>query len=115
MKRDQADDIEYLLGWFCGAVFIGAPVAAIVYLFQHRRRSAFQAILIGAISLACIVGARALMLATGGQHRRSLWTGLNIVAFVVFPTLALVFARAIPWPHASVVSSSEKQKSAGAP
>lgn len=99
MKRTQADNINYAVGWLCGAVFLAAPVAAVVYLLRHRRRPAVQAAMIGAVSLPSIVGARALMLAAGVQHKRVEWIGMNTLMFLVLPLLATAVVMGIPWPR----------------
>lgn len=98
MKRTQADNIDYVVGWLCGAVFLVAPLAVAVYLLRHRWRSAFQAGVICVISLPCIIGARALMIAVGVQHKRLVWIALNVLVFLVFPLLATVIASNLPWP-----------------
>jgi hypothetical protein len=101
MKRNQIDNIDYLIGWLCGAVFVVAPVVAIVYLRQHRWRPAFQAGLICIISLSCIIGARALVLAAGAQGKRFVWIGINSAAFLIFPLIATAIASSISWPRAT--------------
>jgi hypothetical protein len=101
MKRKQTDNIDYVIGWLCGAVFLVTPVVAVVYLFRHRWRPAFQAAIICAMSLLCIIGARALMLAVGVQHKRFEWIGLNVLVFLVFPSVATSIASAISWPRQS--------------
>jgi len=102
MKRKQTDNnIDYVIGWLCGAVFLVAPVAAVVYLLRHRWRPAFQAAMICVMSLLCIIGARALMLAVGVRHKRFEWIGLNVLVFLVFPSVATSIASAISWPRQS--------------
>jgi len=98
MKRQQPDNLNYVIGWLCGAVCFAAPLVAIVYLVLHRRRPAIQAVMIGIVSLACIVGARALMLAAGVQHKRVEWIGLNVLLFLAVPSFATLIASAISWP-----------------
>jgi hypothetical protein len=102
MKHAQVDNIGNAIGWLCGAVFLLAPVVALVYAFRQRWRPAFQAGAICALSLPSLVGVRALMIAQGLQHRRSEWLGLNMLALLVIPLLATRLAAAIPWPHPKV-------------
>lgn len=99
MKRDQGDNINSVIGWLCGAIFLLAPVVALVYVFQQRWRPAFQACMICAMSLSGIIGVRALMLARGVQHQRFAWPCLNLLALLVIPLLAMGIASVIPWPH----------------
>ncbi len=101
MKRNQVDNINYAIGWLCGAVFLVAPVAAVVYLLQHRHRPALQAAMIGVVSLPLIVGARALMLAAGVQHKRIAWIGINALVFLVLPLLTTGIVTWLAWPRRS--------------
>jgi hypothetical protein len=41
------------------------------------------------------------MLAVGVQHKRFEWIGLNVLVFLVFPSVATSIASAIPWPSQS--------------
>ena len=95
MRRRELDNISPLAGWLCGAVFLATPVVAVFYLLRQRRRPALQALLICAISLACIVLARAWMLARGIPHSHFAWIGLNVLIFVAVPFLATVIATGI--------------------
>jgi hypothetical protein len=98
MKRKQPDNISFVIGWLCGAVFVAFPVVAIVYLFLRRTRPAVQAAMIGVIAFPCIIGVRAAMLAAGVQHKPLPWMGLNGLVFLVVPSFATAIAAAIPWP-----------------
>ena len=97
MARRQVHNINLLIGWFCGAVFLAAPVVAFVYLLRHQKRPALQAVLIGVLSFSCIVGARALMLAKGVQRQPREWIVLNALVFTLFPVLATGAAVVIPF------------------
>jgi DUF1365 family protein len=108
MKRENADNINSVIGWLCGAVFLVAPVAALAYALRRRWRPAFQAAMICVISLSCIVGARARMLAAGVQHKRPEWIGLNLLVLVVVPLLAMAIAWAISWPSSHGAKSTER-------
>ena len=99
MKGKQPDNIHFAIGWLCGAVLFAAPFAAVAYLFLRRARPAFQAVLIGAVSLPCIIGARALMIASGVPHRQVEWIGLNGLVFLVVPSVATAITSAISWPR----------------
>jgi hypothetical protein len=99
MKREQTANINYALGWLCGAVFLAAPVIVVIYLFRRKRRLAFQAGIIFAIALPSIIGSRALMLVAGMQRNRAEWLALNVLVLVVFPLIATAVARAISWPR----------------
>ena len=100
LKRKRPDDIGYAVGWLCGALFITAPIAAAVYLYLHRRRPAIQAAMIGVISLLCIIGIRALMIASGIQHKPTEWNGLNALVFAVVPSIATWIVTTLAWPSA---------------
>jgi predicted anti-sigma-YlaC factor YlaD len=101
MKRKQTNNIDYVTGWLCGAVFVVTPVVAVLYLLRHRWRPAFQAGVIGVTSLLFIIAARALMLAVGVQHKRFEWIGLNVLVFLVIPSVATAVVSAISWPRQS--------------
>jgi uncharacterized membrane protein len=101
MKHRQVDNINYVIGWLCGAAFLAAPVVAAVYLLRHRRRPALQALMICVMALPCIIGTHAVMIAGGIQHRRFAWIGLNVLVFLMFPLLATGITAAMPWPRPS--------------
>ncbi len=98
MKQKQPDNINFVIGWLCGAVFVAFPLVAIVYLCLRRTRPAFQAAMIGVIAFLCILGARAAMLAAGVQHKPLPRIGLSGLLFLVVPSLATAIASAISWP-----------------
>jgi len=115
MKRSHTDNIDYLIGWLCGAVFLLTPIVAIVYVLRHRRRPAFQAILICVMSLSCIMGGRALMLSVGVQHKHFVWISINWILFLVVPLVTTAIALVISWPHPSDHTGRHTSKEASQP
>src|SRR5262245_24049858 len=69
-KRKNEHDIGYVAGWFCGAVFPAAPVAALICIVCRKRRQAFQALAVPPGTLADI-GACGLMLPRGNAEQKN--------------------------------------------
>jgi hypothetical protein len=59
---------------------------------------AFQAAMTGALTLAAVIGVRALLLSGGVQPTGALWVGLNVGVLVIFPLAVSRQLRRLAWP-----------------
>jgi hypothetical protein len=99
----KSDNLDYVLGWFCGSMLIVGMIVAAIFFRQGRRRKSVQALVLPLFVLVATAIWFALMygiteMFSLDQKSDFFMVPLFFIVFFSFPIIGLRFLRSLQWP-----------------